>query len=101
MNYEFDGWDQDLVDEFLTIVNPTQDDYDEFFERQILRGKPVVHDDGPGEHYAEIDDASDIKHYGTPRHSGRYPWGSGDNPQRSRNFIQRAEDLKKQGLSRK
>ena len=21
-----------------------------------------------------------IKHYGTPRHSGRYPWGSGENP---------------------
>lgn len=101
MAYEFEGWDKDLVDEFLTITNPTQDDYDEFFERQLLRGKKVVHDDGPGEHYAEIDATSDIKHYGTPRHSGRFPWGSGDNPQRSRNFIQRAEDLKKQGLSRK
>ena len=21
-----------------------------------------------------------LEHYGTPRHSGRYPWGSGDNP---------------------
>ena len=21
-----------------------------------------------------------VKHYGTPRHSGRYPWGSGENP---------------------
>ena len=40
-----------------------------------------------------------LEHYGTPRHSGRYPWGSGKNPQRSKNFIQRAEDLKKQGLS--
>lgn len=40
-----------------------------------------------------------IAHYGTPRHSGRYPWGSGKNPQRNRNFLQRADDLKAQGLS--
>lgn len=24
-----------------------------------------------------------LKHYGTPRHSGRYPWGSGENPYQS------------------
>ena len=42
-----------------------------------------------------------IAHYGTPRHSGRYPWGSGKNPQRNRNFLQRADDLKAQGLSNK
>lgn len=23
------------------------------------------------------DELGDISHYGTPRHSGRYPWGSG------------------------
>lgn len=42
---------------------------------------------------------SDLYHYGTPRHSGRYPWGSGKNPQRNRTFLQRADDLKKQGLT--
>ena len=42
-----------------------------------------------------------LEHYGTPRHSGRYPWGSGKNPQRSKNFLQRADDLAKQGLSAK
>ena len=42
-----------------------------------------------------------LKHYGTPRHSGRYPWGSGKNPQRNRNFLQRADDLAAQGLSKK
>ena len=42
-----------------------------------------------------------IAHYGTPRHSGRYPWGSGKNPQRNKNFLQRADDLAAQGLSRK
>jgi transcriptional regulator with XRE-family HTH domain len=48
------------------------------------------------------DNNSDIlEHYGTPRHSGRYPWGSGDNPQRNKNFVTRANELKKQGLSQK
>jgi DNA-binding CsgD family transcriptional regulator len=39
-------------------------------------------------------------HYGTPRHSGRYPWGSGDNPyQRNASFRSHILDLRKQGLS--
>ena len=42
-----------------------------------------------------------LLHYGTPRHSGRYPWGSGKNPQRNRNFLTRVNDLKKQGLTEK
>lgn len=41
----------------------------------------------------------ELKHYGTPRHSGRYPWGSGKNPQRSKNFMSYANELKKEGLS--
>lgn len=45
------------------------------------------------------DSDSDLLHYGTPRHSGRYPWGSGKNPQRSRDFIARNEELKRQGVS--
>lgn len=45
------------------------------------------------------DSSSDISHYGTPRHSGRYPWGSGKNPQRNRSFYSRVEELRKQGLS--
>ena len=43
--------------------------------------------------------SEEIKHYGTPRHSGRYPWGSGKNPQRHQTLIARADELKKQGLS--
>ena len=42
-----------------------------------------------------------LKHYGTPRHSGRYPWGSGKNPQRHKQFLQRADELAAQGLSKK
>lgn len=41
----------------------------------------------------------DAPHYGTPRHSGRYPWGSGKNPQRNKNFLSRAKELQKQGLT--
>ena len=40
-----------------------------------------------------------LMHYGTPRHSGRYPWGSGDNPyQRSGDFLSRIEELKTKDL---
>lgn len=42
---------------------------------------------------------SELKHYGTPRRSGRYPWGSGDDPQRNKNFLAYVDDLKKQGVS--
>lgn len=41
----------------------------------------------------------DIRHYGTPRHSGRYPWGSGKDPQRSKDFLSYVRDLKKGGMS--
>lgn len=41
-----------------------------------------------------------LEHYGTPRHSGRYPWGSGKKYQRSRNFISQYEELYKKGLSK-
>ena len=44
--------------------------------------------------------ASYLMHYGTPRHSGRYPWGSGDNPyQRNANFRSYVLDLRHQGMS--
>lgn len=33
-----------------------------------------------------------LAHYGTPRHSGRYPWGSGKNPQRSKHWRQRESE---------
>lgn len=43
--------------------------------------------------------ASDfLIHYGKPRRSGRYPWGSGDDPyQRTGDFLSRVEELKKNG----
>lgn len=41
----------------------------------------------------ESDD--DVEHYGMPRRSGRYPWGSGDNPyQHSGDFLSRVEELR-------
>lgn len=43
-----------------------------------------------------------LMHYGMPRRSGRYPWGSGDNPyQHSGDFLSRVQELKKQGMSEK
>lgn len=41
-----------------------------------------------------------LMHYGVARRSGRYPWGSGDNPyQHSGDFLSRVQELKKTGLS--
>ena len=41
-----------------------------------------------------------IAHYGTPRHSGRYPWGSGENPyQRNAAFRSHVLEMRHQGLS--
>lgn len=40
-----------------------------------------------------------FQHYGTPRHSGRYPWGSGKNPQRSKSFSTNVSELRKEGFS--
>lgn len=40
-----------------------------------------------------------LEHYGIKRRSGRYPWGSGDDPYQhnSRDFLARVEELKKSG----
>ena len=40
-----------------------------------------------------------LMHYGMPRRSGRYPWGSGEDPyQRTGDFLARVNELKKRGL---
>jgi DNA-binding CsgD family transcriptional regulator len=42
----------------------------------------------------------ELKHYGTPRHSGRYPWGSGEHPEeRNGSWIGNVRKLHNQGLS--
>lgn len=44
----------------------------------------------------------ELMHYGTKRHSGRYPYGSGENPyQHELDFLGRINDLKNQGLTEK
>ena len=41
-----------------------------------------------------------LMHYGIKRRSGRYPWGSGEDPyQHSRDFLGRVEELRKQGFT--
>ena len=43
-------------------------------------------------------DEEQLAHYGMPRRSGRYPWGSGDNPyQHGKDFLARIDELKKDG----
>ena len=41
-----------------------------------------------------------LVHYGTPRHSGRYPWGSGKDPyQSAKGFFAERQRLRDQGMS--
>ena len=51
----------------------------------------------------DISNRDDILiHYGVKRRSGRYPWGSGEDPyQHSGDFLGRVEELQKKGLSEK
>jgi predicted transcriptional regulator len=43
-----------------------------------------------------------IQHYGMPKRSGRYPWGSGKEPhQHSGDFLSRVDELSKTGMSEK
>lgn len=43
-----------------------------------------------------------LQHYGTPRHSGRYPWGSGEDPyQNNASFLGMVKDLRDKGMTPK
>ena len=41
----------------------------------------------------DLDDDGDIYHYGTPRRSGRYPWGSGEDPYQHEDWYKRYLEL--------
>lgn len=42
----------------------------------------------------------ELLHYGMPRRSGRYPWGSGEEPyQHHKSFLSRVHEMKKEGKS--
>ena len=48
------------------------------------------------------EEANELYHYGTPRHSGRYPWGSGENPYQSdMDFKAHYNSLKQKGWTQK
>ena len=50
--------------------------------------------------FAQMQQIDDLEHYGTPRHSGRYPWGSGENPyQGDENFQKFLSRERKKGLT--
>ena len=45
-------------------------------------------------------DEDALMHYGVKRRSGRYPWGSGDDPyQHGRDFLGRVEEMRKSGFT--
>jgi transcriptional regulator with XRE-family HTH domain len=56
-----------------------------------------ISDESPRNHVAQ----EILMHYGMPRRSGRYPWGSGEDPYQhgSRDFLGRVEELRKAGFT--
>ena len=52
--------------------------------------------------YQEFEEGMFLEHYGTKRHSGRYPWGSGDEPyQHDANWLARVERYEAAGVKGK
>lgn len=50
--------------------------------------------------YYQDEPKDTLMHYGMPRRSGRYPWGSGENPyQRTGDWLSRYDELRKNGYS--
>ena len=51
--------------------------------------------------YYGYSDDPELMHYGMPRRSGRYPWGSGDDPYQhdSRDFLGRVDEMRKSGFT--
>ena len=53
-------------------------------------------------YYGCAADEEQLMHYGIKRRSGRYPWGSGENPyQHSNDWLSRVNEFKKQGMNEK
>lgn len=53
-------------------------------------------------HYSTTNPVAEdiLMHYGMPRRSGRYPWGSGEDPyQHGKDFLSRVEDLRKSNFT--
>ena len=46
-------------------------------------------------------DGESLEHYGMPRRSGRYPWGSGEDPYQheNRDFLGRVDEMRKSGFT--
>ena len=54
----------------------------------------------PPELFDEEQLGNELSHYGTPRHSGRYPWGSGENPyQGDAAFQKHVSKLRERGMT--
>lgn len=47
----------------------------------------------------EVSEEQYLAHYGTPRHSGRYPWGSGDEQGGHSDFLSTEKQLRRSGMS--
>lgn len=85
----------------LGYISDGYDDNDEAIPPALfIQGIAVWNGDERISFNLDTEDEDAIVHYGIARKSGRYPWGSGENPyQRSSNFLGMYERLREKGLS--
>ena len=76
---------------------PTPSEIDELVETVITVRKFAIWN---GFDVANYPLGDTLSHYGTPRHSGRYPWGSGEDPYQSAiGFMGAVAEMREQGMT--
>lgn len=100
MSYEdkelFDGEENDIFDELNEMLRKARLSISHELGIDPEAFDSLSHSyDNEGVYRGDVSETiEDVKHYGTPRHSGRYPWGSGDNPfQRNAKFLEKVSML--------
>lgn len=74
--------------------------YDQENESLDILDEEIESEEFQEDDILDEEDLEAIAHYGMPRRSGRYPWGSGDNPYQHEAFFRRSYgELRSQGLS--
>ena len=94
----FGGEENYISDKFEEMVKAAREQRckDLGIDMETLDILEHSYDDGIYRGDIREDRVKDAYMYGTPRHSGRYPWGSGDNPyQRNATFMGKVEELRK------
>lgn len=90
----------DDIISYFGLVDDLIDSEDADYEKLLHYSNPIA--DEIASYYGVSDEINNeyLEHYGMPRRSGRYPYGSGDNPyQHGRDFLGRIADMKAENFT--